>query len=162
MVMTYVLSICGESMIDACRHDHQIELLKLDPDPVVISAPDIEEAAAVDDVADLLVLVQMLVEERLHLLLVHGAHGGGRDGDLISILVVARCGEGIHVGQMWVVEVVDAKLGEVFRGDFAAGVMVLALVALRRYQYCQISTAGLRGRTGRLSNQYAFMFAVVV
>ncbi len=62
-------------------------LLKRNPHPLVVFAPDIKEALPVANVADLLVLVQMLMEKHLHLLLVDGAHLLGRHGDLITVLV---------------------------------------------------------------------------
>lgn len=110
---THILVIGREPMINTRRHDDQITLLKPDPDPVVALAPDVKVARAIQDVADLLVFVQMLVEEGLHFFLVDGAHGGGRNGDLIAVLVLALGREGVHVSDVRIVVVEDAKLGEV-------------------------------------------------
>jgi hypothetical protein len=57
-------------VVNARRHDHQVALLK--PQAVVVSAPHIKVSTASQDVADLLIFVQVLVEEGLDLLLVAG------------------------------------------------------------------------------------------
>jgi hypothetical protein len=49
--------------------------------------------------------VQMLVEERLDLLLVDIAHGRRRNCDLIPILVIPLRRQGIYIFNIWVVEV---------------------------------------------------------
>jgi hypothetical protein len=59
-------------VVNARRHDHQVALLKPQADPVVVSAPHIKVSTASQDVADLLIFVQVLVEEGLDLLLVAG------------------------------------------------------------------------------------------
>jgi hypothetical protein len=117
-------------MINPRRHNHQIMLVQLDAHPVVVLTADIKEPAAVQDVPDLLVLVQVLVEEHLDFGLVHVAHLLGRDCDLVAVLVTPLRRDGVDVGDVWVVKVQDAQLGEVFGGDVAARVVRLALVAL--------------------------------
>lgn len=112
--MTYVLVVCRESVVDASRHNHQIALLQLDPDPVVVLASYIEVSAPIEDVPDLLILVQMLVEEVLHFLFVTG-QSCGRDLNLISVLVVPFGGKLVYrfevVGE-FIVQ--DPKIVEVF------------------------------------------------
>lgn len=110
---THVPCIRREAMIYASWHDHQIILIELNPHPVVLLATHVEEAAAVDDVANLLVLVQVLVEKALNLCLVGVAHAARRDGDLVAVLVAARGGDGVDRGRIWVVVVQDAEVGEV-------------------------------------------------
>jgi len=100
-------------MIDSRRHDHQIVLLQLDPHPIIAFAPHIKVASTIEDVPNLFVLVQMLMEEVLHFLLIDVAHGGGRDGDLIAVLVMALRCDGIDIRDIGVVVVQDAKLGQV-------------------------------------------------
>lgn len=88
-VTTNILRVCRETMIDASRHDHEIVLLQLDPHPVIALAAYIEEASAVQDIADLLVLVQVLIEEHLYLLFIDITHCLRRDCHLIPILILA-------------------------------------------------------------------------
>lgn len=108
--ISYIRCISGETVVNASRHDHKIVLVKLDAHPIVILAPDIKVSAAINDIADLLVLVQVLVEERLDFVLVVG-QGGGRNGDLVAILVVALFCHGVDVAEGFVVEVHDAQVG---------------------------------------------------
>ena len=96
-------------MINSSRHDHQIIGLKPDANPIVVLAADVKVAAAITDVPDLLVLVQMLVEEGLDFVLVVGQQRRG-DGDLVAVLVATRGSEGVDVGYVWVVEVEDTEL----------------------------------------------------
>lgn len=117
-------------MVDAGGHDHQVVLLELDPHPIVVLAADIEVASSVQNIPNLLILVQVLVEEVLDLLLVHVAHGGGRNGDLVAVLVGARGRDGVHIVDVGEVEVQDAEFGEVVVGDGAVGVVGETLVAL--------------------------------
>lgn len=67
---THVLVVRSETVVDARRHDHKITLLKPQAHPVVILAPDIKVSSTTQNIADFLVLVQVLVEEGLYLLLV--------------------------------------------------------------------------------------------
>jgi hypothetical protein len=127
---THVGLVSGEAVVDAGGHDHEIVLIELDADPVVVAAAYVEEAAAVEDIADLLILVQVLVEEHAHLLLIHVAHLLGRDDDLVAVLVRALGGEPVDVGDIREVEMQDAQLGQVVRTDLAAGVVGETLVTL--------------------------------
>ena len=83
-------------MVDARRHDHEITLFERNAHPVVLLAAHIKVSAAVDDVADLFVLVQVLVEEGFDLLLVVG-ECGGRDGDFVAVLVGAFGCDAVYV-----------------------------------------------------------------
>jgi len=67
----YISFICGEPMVDSGRHDHQIKFIQLDSHPIIILVSHIEEPRAIQDVPNLLILVQMLIEEGFHLLLIH-------------------------------------------------------------------------------------------
>lgn len=129
---THVLLIRRKSMINPRGHDHQIALLQPNADPIVLLAADIKKSAARQDVADLLVLVQVLVEEILDFLLV-ARQQRGRDLDLVAVLVRALRRDLVD-GRQVVREVVvrDAEGGEVGWVDGAAGVVGEALVALRR------------------------------
>jgi hypothetical protein len=120
-------------VIDARRHDHQVVLVQLYPHPIVVLAPHVEEAAAVEDVSDLFVLMQMLVEEHLDLVFVDVAHSLWRDGDLVAVLVSPLLGNGVDVRHGWVVVVQDAELGEVLGRDVTTRVVGLALVALQTW-----------------------------
>lgn len=108
MFLTYVVLISGEAMIDAARQDDQITLLKPNPNPVVSLTPDIKVTRTVKNVANLLVLMQMLTEESLHFFLVNVAHLFGANGNLISVLVVARCGNLVNPRDFGDVVVDDA------------------------------------------------------
>ena len=86
-------------MINPRRQHQQIPLLQPNPYPALVAhLPDVEIPRAVEDVADLLVLVHVLGEEGGDLGLVHGAHGRGRDGDGVAVLVAARGGQGVEGG----------------------------------------------------------------
>jgi hypothetical protein len=85
-------------MIDAARQDDQIALFKPNPDPVIPLAADVKVARTIQDVPNLLVLVQVLTEESLHFFLVNVAHLLGTYGNLIPVLVVARCSNLINAG----------------------------------------------------------------
>lgn len=83
-------------MIDAARQNNQITLLEPDPDPIIPLTPHVKETRTIQNVADFLVLMQMLVKEGFHFFFVDVAHFFGADGDFIPVLVVARCGDGIN------------------------------------------------------------------
>ena len=160
---THILRIGSEAVEDATGQDDQIILLQPDPHPLVLLAPHIKEPFPIQDVPDLLIFVQMLVEEHVHLLLIHVAHLFGRDGDLVAVLVGASVGDGVDVGDGGTAVVDDAELLEVVGGQVLAGVVVEALVTLD--QTCeQGATGGKKGCndafTSALSYQYAFMMSV--
>lgn len=54
-------------MINACRQSYQVSFLHENPDPLVLFISDIKVAAALQDVADLIVQVQVLLVEDLNL-----------------------------------------------------------------------------------------------
>lgn len=110
-------------MIYPRGQNDQIILLQPNPDPVVILASDIEITGPVADVPNLLVLMEMLAEEHLDLVFVDGAHGGGRDGDFIAVLVVAVFGDGVDGRDRGAMVVENAERGEVAGGDFPARVV---------------------------------------
>ena len=95
-------------MIDAARQDDQITLLKPNPDPIVALTSDIKVTRTIKNVSNLLVLVQMLTEESLHFFLVNVAHLLGTDGNLIPVLVVARCSNLVNARDFGDVVVDDA------------------------------------------------------
>ena len=134
-------------MVDARRHNHKITLLEPQAHPVVVLAPNIEVSSTSQNVADLLVLVQVLVEEGLHLLLVAGEQLG-RNLNLVAVLVVALGSDLVDAVQV-VGEVVvgDAEGGEVFWVYWASGVVREALVALVRLVLVnrEIALLGWRG-----------------
>lgn len=64
---TYRL-VQGEAVVDAGRQGDHVPLSHGNADPSVLLVPDVEVAPAVQNVADLLVQVQVLLEEHLQLL----------------------------------------------------------------------------------------------
>jgi hypothetical protein len=136
---TYVSLIGRKPVVDAGGEDDQVVLLDADADPRVAGVAHVEEAVPLLNVADLLVLVQVLAEERLDLLLVHRAHLLRRDRDQIAVLVAAlgrECVDALHVGEP---TVNDAQLRELVEGGLATRVVGFALVALA--SYCQLRAA---------------------
>lgn len=118
-------------MINPRGHNHQIALLQPDPHPIVLPTTHIEISTTAEDVADLLVLVQVLVEEVLDLLLVPRQQRG-RDFDLVPVLVAALRRDLVHGCEVvWEVVVGDAEGGQVGGVDGAAGVVGETLVALQ-------------------------------
>lgn len=144
-------------MVYPRRHDDQILLLEPDPDPIVPLVPHVKVPCAVQYVPDLLVLVQVLVEEHLDLVLVRLAHGLGRHGDLVAVLVAALRGDGVDVGDGGTVLVDDAERAQGFGGDGAAGVVGLALVAGE-----VVEPVGLHFRRAISFSDYAWVGASVV
>lgn len=74
-------------MIDAGGEDQQIAGLDPDAHPLVALAADVEIAGALEHVADLFVLVQVLLEEGGDLGPVRIPQRHGRDGDLVPVRV---------------------------------------------------------------------------
>lgn len=97
----------------------------LDPNanPLVALAPYIEVAVPVTDVSDLLVLVQMLREERLDLLLVHVTHRLRRDSNLVPVPVPPLAGQLVHPFDIGEAEVCNAKVLQFIHADCVAGVV---------------------------------------
>ena len=86
----------------------------LDPNPVVVSTAYVKEARAVKDVTNLFILMQMLVEKHFDLVFVSG-EGGRGNNDFVSVLVVSRRRQLVHVFNAGEVEVKDPELRELFR-----------------------------------------------
>lgn len=63
---TYSL-IHGEAVVDAGRQGDQVSFSHGDPDPPLLLVPDVEVGLAVQDVANLIIQVQVLLEETLQL-----------------------------------------------------------------------------------------------
>lgn len=57
----------GEAMVDTGWQSDQVPLVHGDADPAVTLVPDVKVGLAVQDVADLIVQVQVLLEEHLQL-----------------------------------------------------------------------------------------------
>lgn len=62
--------IQGEAVVDAGRQGDQVSFSHGDPDPPILLVPDVEVGLAVQDVADLIIQVQVLLEEPLQLFLI--------------------------------------------------------------------------------------------
>ena len=107
---------------------NQVVLLQLDADPLVALAPHVKKSSTVPDISDLLVLVEVLVEERLDLLLVDVAHLLGGDGDDIAVLVAPLGGQLVDLCNIRESVVEDTKLGKVVLGNVSARVVEFALV----------------------------------
>lgn len=93
---TYVLLIGGEPMVNTSRKNNHISLVQADTNPLILLAAHIEVSFSVEDIADLLILVQVLSEERLYLFLVDITHSLRGDAHLVAILVPSLCGKLIH------------------------------------------------------------------
>jgi hypothetical protein len=117
-------------MIDPTRQDNQIPLLQPNPHPIVVLTPDIEKSCTIQNITNLLILVQMLVEETLHLLFINVTHFLGRNGDLIPVLVVALLGKRLDFRVRADVMIDYAKVGEVGWVDRTPRVVGEALVTL--------------------------------
>ena len=105
-------------------------LLQVDPYPLIVAAADVKVAGAVTDVADLLVLVQVLGEEALDLLLVDVAHLLGAHGDLVAVAVPPLLGQLVHRRQRRVPRVGHAHGGQLSLAQGAAAIVGEALIAL--------------------------------
>jgi hypothetical protein len=89
--------------VHTTRENEQIAGLQAHSDPFITFVPDVEIPMSLQNIADLLVLVQVLVEETLDLVLVNRSHGLRRDSDHITVLVMALGGQLVHgfgVGEM--------------------------------------------------------------
>lgn len=128
--ITYVLLIGREAMVDASGKNNHIILDQVDADPLVLLASDVEVALAVNNIPNLLILVQVLGKEHLHLVLVDVAHALRRHADLVAVLVAALLGNRIDGVNGRAVVVEDTKGCQLLFGDGAAGIVGLALVAL--------------------------------
>lgn len=72
-------------------------LLQEYANPVILLAAHIKVPAAVANIANLLVLVQMLLEEASDLGLVNVAHAVGRDEDFVTVAVAALMSQRVHI-----------------------------------------------------------------
>ena len=127
---THVVAIGSKSMEDSRRQNDQVVLFQPNSYPSILRVPDIKKSIPIKDVSDLFIFVQVLVEEHLHFLFVHGAHFVGRDSNFISVLVRALGGNFVDVGDGRAVVIKDAEFREVVGVDCTAGVMVETLIAL--------------------------------
>jgi len=136
----------GEPVPDASGQDDEIALLERAADPPLVVCADaaahVEVAAAVEHVADLLVLVQVLAEERAHLVLVRGAHRRRRHRDLVAVLVRARSRERVHAFDRREVAVYHPEPRELGRRQRLPRVVRRPLVGLE----CTVSDGS--GRAG--------------
>lgn len=116
-------------MIYARRQHQQIALLAPDPHPPTVSLfSHIEVSRSAKDIPYLFVLVHVLVEERLYLIFVDGAHRLRGDGDFIAMGVTALSREGVDAvrrgrvagGKM---RRQDTEGGEVREGEVGLGGM---------------------------------------
>lgn len=120
-------------MINPRRQHDQIPLLEPHPHPPIVPpAPHVEIPSALEYIADLLVLVQVLLEELLDLGLVHGTHFVRRDGDLVAVFVGPLVREGVDGVEGGVVLGEDTEGGEEGGGDGGLGVVGETRVALWR------------------------------
>ena len=127
---THVGLVRRKAVVDARGKDQQVVLLELDAHPVFVPRPHVKVALAAADVADLLVLVQVLVEEHLDLVLVDVAHLFGRHGDLIAVLVAPLGGQLVDALEAGEAVVQDAEPAELILAHGPARVVRKALVPL--------------------------------
>lgn len=66
MCATYAL-VQGEAMVDAGRQGDQVPFAHVNADPSVLFAPDVKVGLAIQDVADFIIQVQVLLKEHLQL-----------------------------------------------------------------------------------------------
>lgn len=127
---THVRLICSEAVVDAGRQDDQVIFFELDANPLVAFVAHIKVAIAVADVANLLIFVQVLAKETLHLGLVGITECLGRDLDLVAVLVTTFNGQLVGICHIGDVVVEDAETLESVGADGLARVMRQTLVAL--------------------------------
>jgi hypothetical protein len=94
--------------------------IKTDPNPVISFAADVEIAISLENISDLFILVQMLIEKHLDFFLIDITHLLWRDGNHISILVVALRCQIVNSLDLWEVKVEDAKFGQLIHRNIAA------------------------------------------
>jgi hypothetical protein len=125
---TYIILICGKAMVYPSGQNDQIILFKSNSNPVVALAPDIKVPCSVANPSDLFVLMQVFIEEHLHLRFVHFAHCAGTDSDLIAVLVRSLFGKVIDGGIGGVLRVQYTEILEVGWRYRPTRVVWLALV----------------------------------
>lgn len=57
----------SESVVDACRQSDQVSLGHSDADPAVLPVPHVKIGPAIQDVADLIIQVEVLLKKHLQL-----------------------------------------------------------------------------------------------
>lgn len=109
---TYIFGISRETVPDAGWQDDEIVLFNSNPNPLITiyAASHVEETLPVEDISDLLVLMQVLLEEHLHLVLIHLAHTLRGDCDLIAVLVRAFFGNVINILYARTVVIEDSQI----------------------------------------------------
>src|SRR5690349_18311219 len=105
------------------RKQRETHLLQLDAHPLVALVTHVKVALAAADVADLLVLVQVLVEEGFDLLLVDVAHLLRADGDFVAVAVSPLGGQGVDARQLRHAEVQHAQLAQLVNAEAPARVV---------------------------------------
>lgn len=128
--ISHVGLISSESVKDARGKDDEVVLFQLDAHPLVALVAHVKVALAAADVANLLVLVQVLVEEHLDLVLVHVAHLLRRHDNLVAVLVAAVGSQDINLAGRGQVVVQHAQAGQRICRHLTAGIVRQTLVAL--------------------------------
>lgn len=118
-------------MVDASGQDDEVALHQTDAHPFIIDTPHVKKAFTVKDVSNFFILMQVFLEERLHLVLVGRAHFLQRDDYFITIFVGAFGGNAIDSLNGRAVTVEDPQLGQVFWVYGSTRIVVLTLIALR-------------------------------
>mmetsp|Transcript_22955 Transcript_22955/g.56559 ORF Transcript_22955/g.56559 Transcript_22955/m.56559 type:complete len:218 (-) Transcript_22955:51-704(-) len=134
--------VTSETMVDSLGKSHQISLLDVDTNPLVIGVTNIEKAGSVKNVTDFFGIVNMLFKESLDL----GVKTGQVvwvDGDDIGIRVAAivtKLGQawiesilgvpwdsldGVSVGIRIHLPVVDSKLAHASSIDLGIGILTI-------------------------------------
>lgn len=83
-------------MVNPRRKNNHILLNKTDTNPLVLLSTHIKVSLPIENIPNLLILMQMLREERLNLLLVDGAHSRRRHADLVAVTVSALRRDGVY------------------------------------------------------------------
>lgn len=128
-------------MIDPSRQDHQIPFAQLNPNPLPAPLCTIHQGPvilhikisfSVHNPPYLLVLVEVLLEERLHLALVGRTHALWGHGDLVPVVVRPGRGECVERGEVaeWDMLNEDAQGFKCAGGDGDSGVVWETLIAL--------------------------------
>ncbi len=100
-------------MVDARGEDNQVILHQPNPYPLVLLPTDVKIPFSITDIPDLLILVEMLSEEHLHLGFVGLTHCGGRNDDLVAVLVATFLSKRIDVRDIREMVVNDAEGGKI-------------------------------------------------
>ena len=119
-------------MPDTSGQDDQIILFHPNPHPLVAlyTTSHVKEAFSVENIADLLILVEVFVEEHADLFFIDIAHAFGGDGDLVTVLIGALGCYFVDLGDGGAVVIKDAEVGEIGLGQVSARVMREALITL--------------------------------